>query len=279
MFKEQEENLSSRFPGAEYVYIRSGDRIQDIARSKATEFTHIVACGGDGTVSQAANGLIGTGAIMGVIPMGSGNDFAQNTGHKGAFSDHIEALERNKTTQIDLIQADWGYFINSFGLGVDGLTNYYSALSGLKSGPARYFWSALKALILAKPFEATLKLDETNQEFTEKVWMIAVANGKTEGGKYIISPNSVNDDGLVEVIAVKHISRIRLLYEFIKLSLGKPFYSQVVQQFTTNNSFSIHTQKVYKAHADGEQVSGPSQFHFDVIKSGLKVVTGAHKAK
>lgn len=281
LFKQKEQELSKRFPDSEFIYIRKGDSIRDIARNKAAFYTHIVACGGDGTVSQTANGLMNTNATMGVIPMGSGNDFAQNIGLtlNGSFEDHVIALEKNKVTSIDLIEGEWGYVINSFGLGVDGLTNYYSNLSGLKNGSARYFWAALKALILAKPFELTLVLKEQDLLLKEKVWMIAIANGRTEGGKYIISPNSLNNDGLVELIVVKSISRLRLLYEFIKLSLGYPFYSNVVHELKADKMFTIKTEHPVKAHADGEQVSGPVSFDFKLCIGGLKVVTGHHPNK
>lgn len=274
--KQKEVQIRNVLPGlSEFIYIRKEDSIIDIAKSKASEFTHIVACGGDGTVNRVANALIDSSTVMGVIPLGSGNDFAQNIGLFLDFDKDLQILIENHTTAIDSIKTDWGYFINTFGIGVDGLTNYYSNNSPFKHGGLKYFWAGLKALLESKPFNVTVKYsDHTDKVISQNAWMIAIANGKTEGGRYKISPDSLNYDGIVELILVKKVSKFRLFIEFIKLSFGYSFKEDLVEICTSGKSFTVEVDAKLKAHADGEQVHiKENSMSFYIQKSALRVVT------
>ncbi|MFD2532251.1 diacylglycerol/lipid kinase family protein [Gracilimonas halophila] len=220
-FKERETVLRRELPGhSEFIYIQKGDSILEIAREKALVYSHIIACGGDGTVNRVANAIIGTQAVMGVIPLGSGNDFAQNIGLYLNFEKDLQVFLGDQRTSVDVIKTEWGYFLNTFGIGVDGLTNYYSNNSPFKHGGLKYFWAGLRALFESEPFTVSVKTGESGTVFEGNAWMAAIANGKTEGGRYEISPDSVNHDGEIELILVKKVSKSRLVYEFIKLYLA-----------------------------------------------------------
>ena len=273
-FKDREQYLKSAFKRASFVYIREGDSIIDIVRDQVHTYTHIIACGGDGTINRVANGMLGSGSTLGVIPLGSGNDFAKNIGLGRDFDDNVETLKANKCREIDVIQNEWGFILNTFGMGVDGLTNYYASKSPLKNASVKYFWGGLKALVHSKPFTVHISIEESSGEVTinQSAWMVALANGKTEGGKYRISPQSDNADGIVEVIIVHSVSRLRLITEFIKLSLGLPFKKGVVSEYKLSQKVSIKAARQLKAHADGEQVSESDRFDFNVLKGALRVV-------
>lgn len=279
IFRNREKNLRSKLSGkSEFIYISKEDSILDIAKEKSGQFSHIIACGGDGTVNRVANGIIGTSAVMGVIPLGSGNDFAQSIGLKLNFDEDFEILLQNNVTYVDGVKTEWGYFFNTYGIGVDGLTNYYASKSPFKNGGLKYFWAGLRSLSISKPFLAEIKMADTGIKISKKVWMIAIANGKTEGGKYTISPNSVNHDGELELVLVNDISRVRLLTEFIKLSFGYSFKENVVEILKPQVGFEIAIEHPVKAHADGEQVgSGADKFGFTFHKSAIPVVVNREK--
>lgn len=274
-FKEREEFLRTKLPDhSEFIYIQKGDSILEIAGKKALVFSHIVACGGDGTVNRVANAILGTPAVLGVIPLGSGNDFAQNIGLHLNFEQDLRVLLEDNRTLIDAVKTNWGYFFNSYGIGVDGLTNYYSNNSPFQNGRLKYFWAGLRALFESKPFNVTINIGDTKQVYKRNTWMVAIANGKTEGGKYTISPNSVNHDGEVELILVNKVSKVRLIFEFLKLSFGYSFKESVVEVFKSGNGFEVYTESILKVHADGEQVeNNRTSFSFSVQKGALQVVT------
>ena len=271
-FKEKEHILAQTFDEVEFIYIRKEDSIADIVHEKAKFFTHIIACGGDGTVNQAVNGIMGSDAILGVIPLGSGNDFAKSIGLRGEFENDLSILSYGKVRNTDVISYGNSYFINTFGIGVDGLTNYFASKSKLKTGFLKYFIGGLRALFSSNPFHIELKIDGVRIDYPQKCWMIAVANGKSEGGKYKISPDSLNYDGRVEVILVKAVPRFRLIWAFLKLSVGFGFREDLVTQFSVKESCSIEMKTDLKCHADGEQVSPGKSIHCKLIKGAIPVI-------
>ncbi|MBO6586412.1 MAG: diacylglycerol kinase family lipid kinase [Gracilimonas sp.] len=274
-FRSKEAELADKFPGTSFKYIRKDDSIAEIVRDKSAEHSHIIACGGDGTVNRVANGLIGSDSKLGVIPIGSGNDFAQSIGLNHDFDKNIRVLNQETTKRIDVIKSEWGFFINTFGIGVDGLTNYYASKSGYGSGFLRYFLGGLNALFTSEPFRAKISISGRNDAIEQKVWMVAVANGKSEGGKYQISPSSINSDGKVELIVVKAVSRIRLILEFLKLSFGFSFNKKIADEYSFTDSVIISTDRLLKSHADGEQVPETNHHVFEVLPGALEVIVAS----
>lgn len=264
--------IRNKFPNSEIKYIQSEDSIQDYVNDNLNNFTHFIACGGDGTVNQVANSLAGKDIIMGVIPLGSGNDFAKNVGLNSDFDHNLSVLIKDKVKKIDAIQANQELFVNTYGIGVDGLTNYYASESKFRSGFLKYFIAGLRALLQADRFDAEITIDEYAQVKLGSIWMIAVANGKTEGGRYKISPNSDNGDGVAEIIVVNGISRLRLIIEFIKLSFGVSFNQKVMDVLEFKRILKVDTSKELRAHSDGEQLGTHNRFSFQMEKACLRVI-------
>ncbi|MDR9416243.1 MAG: YegS/Rv2252/BmrU family lipid kinase [Gracilimonas sp.] len=272
-FKRKEKYLSGMFPNAEFHFIQPEESIREITAEKAKEFTHVVACGGDGTVNKVVNGIMGTNATLGVIPLGSGNDFAQSIQVDGSFEQSVQIIRKNQVKTIDLINFNDAYIVNTCGIGVDGATNYYAAKSLFKNSFIKYFLGGLTALISSDKFGVTLRISDNEIKIPDKIWMIALANGKNEGGRYTISPNSDHKDGFFEVVIAKGMSRIRLFIEFLKLSLGFSFDHKVVDIYSTNKSVYIQVDQPQKAHLDGEQLQPFTEDVFQIIPHALKVVS------
>lgn len=272
-FNRRIERIRENFKFCKIIYIYPHQSIIETAREAAKKFSHVIACGGDGTANRVANGLSGTSAIMGVLPFGSGNDFSGSIGMTNDLEQDLQILLGNNIKNVDLLQMTDGVVINTFGLGVNGLTNFYAANSSIKNGSFKYFWSGLKALLHAVPFPVQLNLDDT--EINTTSWMIVVANGTTEGGKYKVSPNSVNTDGKVEVVIVKPVSRLRLIIEFIKLSFGLSLDKKLVEVISVKDKIVIDSGTVVKAHFDGEQAEDKQQHEFILKQGMLRLVTAS----
>lgn len=271
IFKKRIEQIKSVFPDAVFIFVRQEDSISKIAAKAAKSNNYVIACGGDGTSNQVAKGLLGSAAIMGVLPLGSGNDFARNIGMKKDFDQNLEILRNGITRQIDVLEFDDHVCINTFGIGLDGLTNYYAAQSNIKNGTFRYFWNGFKAMIKSRPFRVDIQLDN-DQEYHHNTWMLTLANGKTEGGKYEISPESNNSDGLVEVVVVKPVFRLKLIFEFIKLSFGRNFDPDVILKYRFKRSVSIQLSEAVKVHFDGEQVPEKQEYNIKLKHHSLVLV-------
>ncbi len=277
VFRKQEAKIKALFPSAEFIYVQQQDSIQQIAHQKSAQYSHIIACGGDGTVNQVANGLIGTSAVLGVIPLGSGNDFAREIGVSPDIDEALQTLLEGETKQIDVIKTQRGCFLNTFGIGADGLTNYYATNSYFSKGGLRYFLGGIKALIKSKPFAVDLTFEESNKSIRHSVWMVTLANGTTEGGRYTISPTSILDDGIIEIIVVKDVPRLRLIYEFIKLSIGLSLSTQVIAKYTFKSRVRVHPSERVKAHADGEQVTPYPEYKFQVLRAERHIICNSKK--
>ncbi|MDR8392993.1 YegS/Rv2252/BmrU family lipid kinase [Aliifodinibius sp. S!AR15-10] len=270
LFKGQIEFIKHNFPDARFIYIKEKDPIEEHVQWAAKHHKYVVAAGGDGTVQQVAKALISTRATLGVLPLGSGNDFAKSLGLTSQLETDLQVLHQRKTVSVDVIKTNSGYFLNTFGIGLDGLTNYYSSKSSLKTAVTRYFVSALKALFRSGKFDYECIID--GEKAAGKSWMIIVANGAVEGGRYEISPESDNTDGVCEVVIVRDISVQRLLVEFLKLSVGLPFSEKVVLKKRFKSSVSIALDSSIYAHADGEIVEPTDHFSFRIEKQALRVI-------
>ncbi len=263
--------LASIFEDSAFIYIAEEDDIGEIVRLKSSRYSHIIACGGDGTVNSVVRGLMNSKAVLGVLPLGSGNDFAKQINLSADFHTNVEILKKGNTCSIDVIESNAGLFVNTFGIGLDGLTNFYATQSLFKRKSLKYFAGGLRALFHAKPFTAQITVDEKELN-SKKVWMVTIANGRIEGGRYNISPTSISGDGVVELIVVKAFSRGRLFWEFIKLSFGFSFKPGLTEVHKIQHTLKVKLNREMKVHADGEQVAQKKRYNFKLNKQLIDVI-------
>ncbi|MDX1639186.1 MAG: diacylglycerol kinase family protein [Balneolaceae bacterium] len=270
-FRRNLDQVTSLPRGAEIIYIREQQKIAEEAAKTAGEYRYIVAAGGDGTVQQVARGVVGSGSALGILPLGSGNDFAKSVGMSTSFVQNLAILSEKNIKTVDVLTFDDSYVLNTYGLGVDGLTNLYATQSRFRPGFLRYFTGALRALIQSRVFSYHAEIDGNIQH--GKAWMIVAANGATEGGRYEISPGSNVTDGVAELVIVKDVSRWRLLLEFIKLSMGMSFDVSIVKKVKWQSGVTVKLDCEVWSHADGEVVAPRRTFRFGIEKSRLPVIT------
>lgn len=260
--------IKNTLKNVEVYELGENESIVDIASLKAETFNVIVACGGDGTARKVAIGIKDHDVLFGVLPLGSGNDFAKMLNLSSSLEVNLKVLEKAETSTLDLGILNDTFFINTLGLGFDGYTNYLASKSKIK-GSLKYVLSGIKALITAKAFDATINCKGRTESF--HTLMILIANGKWEGGKYFVSPNSLNNDGYLELIILKSISKIRLAIEFIKLSLGSSLSSDLIK-LTSIQKTKITTSIPVYTHADGEIEKSEQHFSIDISPKKLNVI-------
>lgn len=245
------------------------DSIDQIAASKSEHFDVVVACGGDGTARKVAIGLKDSEALFGVLPIGTGNDFAKMLGLSSSFSANLDTLASLKTTSLDIIRFNNSYFINTLGLGFDGRTNLYATKLSWLKGSSKYVVAGLQSLIKSKPYTTTIQIND--DVYTFDTLMTVIANGKWEGGRYFISPESVNNDGLFEIIIINNVTKIRLAAEFIRLSLGYRLSDDMYTLLDARKAI-INTSKPVFVHADGEVEPSNHLFEVEIGIKKLSVI-------
>ena len=185
----------------------------------------VVAVGGDGTIYEVANGILGTGTTLGLIPFGTGNDLARTLGLFGDLPLACRTLTEGRTLRLDvgvmegqgaegprrfLVVAGTGYVADvarTVNRGVKFLT-----------GAAAYVWGAIITLRQFTPFHLTLDVDGTHIE-TDAMF-VAVANTPVTGGGMRLTPGARVDSGVLEVCLVGRVSRPTLLYELTRVFQG-----------------------------------------------------------
>ena len=206
---------------------KSGDAAA-LARAAAQRGVRlVVAVGGDGTLHEVANGVLGTGATVGLIPFGTGNDFARALGLYGSLETACTALTAGVVRHIDMGVIEGAgtggprHFLVLTGTGYDAHTAR-TVNEGVRhlSGPLAYVWGAILTLRTFEPFALTLTLDDDPPRHV-KAMFASFANAETTGGGMKIAPGAVVDDGCLDICLVEAVSKPTLLYELTQVFSGK----------------------------------------------------------
>lgn len=185
----------------------------ELAREHSSEFDIIVAVGGDGTVNEVAAGTVRSGSVMGIIPTGTGNDFIRAIGRLKGLYEYVQRIRAGKVRAIDVgvvtLKKEDLIFVNGIGVGFDAEVARESLNVHKLRGLSRYLYSVLKTLYRYKATEMKIRLDERVIE--GKTYLAAIGNGISAGGGFLLTPNAVLDDGLLDACIVSDVSIGRVL--------------------------------------------------------------------
>ena len=193
----------------------SGDAIKFIRKTLSeNSYPHrFYACGGDGTLNEVVNGVVGfSNAEVAVFPCGSGNDYVKYYGTADDFSD-LNELALSDSHSVDLLKVGDKYAINAVHFGLDSYvlkTMIKVRRNKILGGKRAYTTGVAAGFIGGMKTNCEMKVDGKVLG-SDKILLCTLANGKYVGGAYKSAPQSLNDDGLIEVCQVKPISRIVFL--------------------------------------------------------------------
>lgn len=207
----------------------------------------IFACGGDGTVQEVANGIYGhDNAILGVVPVGSGNDFVRQLGIRRGDTKIYRNLPEQldgMITRMDIIRMSWiedgeeksHYITNGINIGFDGNTAILAhSLKRLPlvSGTGSYLLAVAANLAGKKGQRLRITADGENFH-TGNLLLATAANGGFCGGGVQSCPNADLYDGLIELLAIKDVPRRRFVALFPKYKAGKIFSVKGIEDIAT----------------------------------------------
>lgn len=182
---------------------------------------NLIAMGGDGTLHEVLNGIVNpANCTLGLIPLGSGNDFAETAHISHDVKCAAETIALHTPTSIDYIELDSGLrSINAVGMGID-VDVLQRAYAGKAKGKNKYFKAFLKSLKYYKA--STFKASWDGGEEREYTGIIAcLGNGRQIGGGILLFPDAEINDGYIDLLVVDYLSRFRTLIAFLKLNSGK----------------------------------------------------------
>ena len=245
----------------------------------------IVAAGGDGTVHECANGILraveGIEGVapttLGVLPVGSGNDFAWGMGMDKGLDDAMNRLRRGHTRTIDVgyIETDTApsrYFLNIVGAGFDADVNVEAHKIKRLRGFLIYLVAVLKTLFVHyRTPQVTIRYDD--EVLTFPLFMVLVANGPRLGGGFLAAPQASQDDGILDLCIAHDIGRFEALPLIPKIMKGTHMSHPKVTM-ARGKHIVIESPDGFASEADGEMVGYKiHQMTIGIIPQRLRVIS------
>lgn len=260
------ELLSTQAPG-------DGVRLGREAAERGVE--RIIVVGGDGTVHEAANGILRARVArlpsLTVVPEGTGNDFAKLVGTDGLGPrEAVGAIVRGEIAHFDVGEAWDEYFVNTLGVGLDAeVAQHLRDVKHLR-GTLAYGSALLRAL--RTHADAELEITVGTERFTGKWLMVAVGIGAVEGGGFHLMPEARPDDGLLDICAIRPVGTVRLLALVPMVMLGKHARFPEVWMGRTDR-IAFRATAPIAIHTDGElRAPGKTELAITLHKGRLNVI-------
>lgn len=243
-------------------------------------FEIIVAAGGDGTTHEVVNGLMaacggGEAGTLGVIPIGSGSDFANTVGVPPDLQAACHRLAHGQARLVDVGQVTLPgraprYFDNTVGIGFDGIVTVEARKVKRLRGIALYLPVVLKTVFLShESLLVTIEYD--GQELVLPALMVCVANGSREGGSFLVAPQAQPDDGLFDLCIVREVSRLAMLGLVPHFMKGTHVGREPVTMARAG-CVTISSPDDLVAHADGEVLcTDGHRLGFEILPRRLRV--------
>ena len=248
---------------------RDGDEALDLARKAvADEVESLVVVGGDGMVHLAAQALAGTATNLGIIPSGTGNDVARYVGIPRTDPQlAADVVVGSRVRTIDLARAAGTYFVTVLASGFDSKVNERANAMAWPRGQMRYNLATLSELRVFEPLPYVLELD--GEVRTLEAMLVAVGNGESFGGGLRITHGASLDDGRLDVVIIKPMSKAKLVRTYPKLFSGRhvgiPEYEHHLVRSVTVAAPGI------SAYADGERI-GALPLTVEAVPQALRVL-------
>lgn len=238
-------------------------------------YTDVIVCGGDGTVNQVVAALQNTDINIGIIPMGSGNGLALAAGIPTDPEKALEIIFRGKSSCVDAFIINQHFSCMLCGLGFDAQVAHDFALQN-KRGLRSYVQQTVKNFLIANPYPFIVHLD--NEEIKAEAFFISIANSNQFGNNVTIAPKASICDGLLDIVIVKKMSKLRMLYSLLKqIRMGqvtatdKKYHGKDILYFQTKKLL-IDNPKHAPLHIDGDPSVTAKHFEIRVVEEAFRLL-------
>lgn len=240
----------------------------EIATKEASNYSIIVAVGGDGTVHEVGIGLINTKTILGILPMGSGNGLARHLKIPMSTKKAIQTLNNFKSSTIDTVKINDTFFLGAGGVGFDAHISYLFS-TAKKRGFITYIKISIKEFFNYK--EQKYQLDINGETLERDAFLITFANSNQYGNNAFIAPNSIIDDGWISIVILRKFSLIYAIPLAFKLFTKKINSSKFVEEIKVKKAQLISPNQ--EIHLDGEPMLTKNTINIEVLPLSLNVIT------
>jgi YegS/Rv2252/BmrU family lipid kinase len=231
---------------------QSLDHARELAVAALAEGAMPVAFGGDGLIGAVAGAVAHSDRPMGILPGGRGNDIARVLGIPRDPVTACAVLVAGSDRVLDLGQVGERAFLGILSCGLDSTANQVANTTRLVRGPLAYSYGGLRALAQWKPAQFTVVVD--GAERTVRGFSVAVANSQAYGGGMRLAPDAVLDDGLLDVVVVADMPRLRFLIHMPEIFRGGHVRLPEVSVLR-GREVEVSADRALSVFADGEHVA------------------------
>jgi YegS/Rv2252/BmrU family lipid kinase len=211
-----------------------------------------VVMSGDGLIGQVGGVLAETGAEMGILPGGRGNDLARVLGIPAEIRGAVQVVAEASARAIDVGEVNGRRFVGIASCGFDSDANRIANEAKWVRGHLVYLYAALRALAAWRPAFFTVTLDGERTEFSG--WAVAVANSKAYGGGMFLAPDAELDDGQFDVVCTGDVGKLRFLANLRKVFKGTHVENDEVTVLR-GAEVEIRADRPFAVYADGDHLA------------------------
>lgn len=277
--------------GIDYTIVQSerpGHAIEIARKAPEEGYDYIIAAGGDGTANEVLNGVMqyetstGKTTVMGVIPVGRGNDFAYGANIPMDLKEACALIASPSRKWIDIGKITGGdypdglFFGNGIGVGFDAVVGFLAAKTKFQ-GMLSYIVAALDAIFTSyKSPTVTIKYGEETR--TLSALMVSVMNGRRMGGTFMMAPSSIIDDGLLNLCIVKSVPQMKMIDLMLKFMKGTHQEDPSVSTTQANRISVTAVEGTLPVHADGVTICEEGQeVHIELFSRAQEIISSTDK--
>jgi len=263
-----EKYLNQNF-NLEILYTKAAKHAIELSRKASDKSDIIVAVGGDGSIHEVGQPLVGLKNKMGIIPMGSGNGLARHLQIPINVKDAITVINNNKSKPIDVLDFGTSYGLNVSGLGFDAHIAQKFADYG-KRGFASYLKITINEFLKYKSQKYSVEVDG-EEAFETEAFLISFANSSQFGNNAYIAPEAIIDDGLFELVMLSPFRKRASANIGLKLFTKKIDQSKYLNIIKAK-SVKIRSTAEFSVHMDGETMGQKKELDVKIRPSSLNII-------
>ena len=254
-----------------------GDLERQVREAVSGGVTALIVAGGDGSIHEAVNGIMaaGGGAALGVVPVGTGNDFAKAAGIPLDWEAATTLLARRiadgaPARSVDLGRMNGRWFANGAGIGLDARVTQIARAYRWPIGDFVYLAAIFRAMLdgIATP-QLLIEADEFRWD--GPLTLANIANGPWVGGMFHIAPMAKNDDGWLDLLIAAPVTRGRILQLLPKLVRGNHLAEAEIVHASVQR-VTVSVASPVPSHLDGEVQPMQSEFGIEVLPGALRLL-------
>ena len=237
------------------------------------KYDTVVVCGGDGTVNEVINGIAGTETLLGIVPLGTANDFAANMGISKDINDACKIIKQRQVKKIDLVRVNHDkFFVGTGCLGFDAeVAAFASRRRKKRSNP--FLLHLLGGILKFFSYKhRTVELRFNGQRYFGDIFLVAFGNTRSYGRGMLITPRAIPDDTLLDICVVRRLPKRRVLSIFPSVYKGGHVNNKEVTQYRAGAVF-IQSLGPMDLYADGDFMA-TTPVRLEVVPKQLNVIVG-----